>query len=389
MEEKEKNELGIYIHIPFCKKKCDYCDFLSFDNVKDKIGNKDLNSEIKKYIEKVILEIKSFDFSKYVVTTIYIGGGTPSYIDEKYIEEIIGGLKNKIQNESKTTKFEDIEITIEINPGTVANKKLKKYYEIGINRLSIGLQSVNDNLLKQIGRIHTYKEFEEVYNMAINIGFQSINFDLIIGLPNQTMEDVSKTIDIVKKLNPNHVSIYSLIIEEDTKIEKKILSGELKELDEEIERNMYWYIKNKLELIGYNHYEISNFAKKGKESKHNVNCWEQKEYIGFGLGAHSYIDKKRFFNIRVNKENINYEKEVQEIQNLIDMQKEYMILGLRMLKGISISKFKEKFIDNPIYIFKKELEYLVNQELLIIDGDIIKLSNKGLDFANLVWEQFV
>ena len=389
MEQKIKNELGIYVHIPFCKKKCDYCDFISFDKIRCKDESRNLKNEIEEYIKKVILEIKKFDFSNYRVTTIYIGGGTPSYIDEKYIEEIMRVLKDKITNESKASDLKKIESTIEINPGTVNNKKLKKYYEIGINRVSIGLQTVNDNLLKQIGRIHTYREFEEVYNMAVDTGFKNINFDLIIGLPNQTIEDISKTVDIVKKLNPNHVSIYSLIVEKETKLYQNIVSGKLKELDEEVERYMYWYLKNKLETLGYNHYEISNFAKKGKESKHNINCWKQKEYIGFGLGAHSYIDKVRFCNSLNNENDISYIKEIQEVQNVLDMQKEYMLLGLRMLKGVSISNFKEKFINNPIYVFKDELDYLVNKKLITIDGDYIKLSHKGLDFANLVWEEFI
>ena len=389
MEQKIKNELGIYVHIPFCKKKCDYCDFISFDKIRCKDGSRNLKNEIEVYVKKVISEIKKFDFSTYTVTTIYIGGGTPSYIDEKYIEEIMRVLKDKITNESKASDLKKIESTIEINPGTVNNKKLKKYYEIGINRVSIGLQTVNDNLLKQIGRIHTYREFEEVYNMAVDTGFKNINFDLIIGLPNQTIEDISKTVDIVKKLNPNHVSVYSLIVEKETKLYQNIVSGKLKELDEEVERYMYWYLKNKLEILGYNHYEISNFAKKGKESKHNINCWKQKEYIGFGLGAHSYIDKVRFCNSLNNENDISYIKEIQEVQNVLDMQKEYMLLGLRMLKGVSISNFKEKFINNPIYVFKDELDYLVNKKLITIDGDYIKLSHKGLDFANLVWEEFI
>ena len=394
-----ENELGIYIHIPFCKRKCDYCDFISFDRF---TCNSKLNDEIvRKYIDRVLLEIDNFDFSKYLVTTIYMGGGTPSYIDSKYITKIISKLKSKINNNCNNhNKFEDIEITIEINPGTVNKEKIKSYFNLGINRLSIGLQSVNDKLLKQIGRIHTYIEFEDVYNMAINEGFKNINFDLIIGLPNQTIEDISETIEVVKKLNPNHVSIYSLIVEEGTKLEKEISSGKLELIDENLERQMYWYVKNKLELLGYNHYEISNFSKKGKESKHNINCWKQKEYIGFGLSAHSYINNTRFYNTekeeKVTNENhkidrkiYNYIKVIEEIQTIEMQEKEYMLLGLRMLEGISIKSFKGKFINNPILVFKKELEELVDQELIIIDGDNIRLTNKGLDFGNLVWEQFI
>ncbi len=379
MKNDIRKELGIYIHIPFCKRKCDYCDFISFDNPKyiEK-------QNIEKYIEKVISEINAFDFSKYKITTIYIGGGTPSYIDVKYIKEIISEIRNNVK------KLENIEFTIEINPGTINSEKLEIYKEIGINRLSIGLQSMNDKLLNEVGRIHTYKEFEDVYNLAIQKGFENINFDLIIGLPNQTIEDIEKTLEKIKELNPNHVSIYSLILEEGTKLEEKISKKELECLDEELERQMYWNIKEYLESIGYIHYEISNFARKGKESKHNVNCWKQKEYIGFGLAAHSYINMTRYSNIqKEDKEIFEYENEIQEIQDIEEQKKEFMLLGLRMLQGVSIQEFKCKFQENPIFLFQKQLDKLVNEDLIDIDGDIIKLTKRGIDLANQVWQEFI
>ncbi len=402
LEIKNDNELGIYIHIPFCKKKCYYCDFTSFElnklvkNEEEQNENKQIENEIIfKYISNVIKEINEFDFSKFNVTTIYIGGGTPSYIDEKYIEDILMLLKQKIDacDKNKRTNqiaFNEIEITIEINPGTVNEMKFKKYKLIGINRLSIGLQSGNDKLLKTIGRIHTYQEFENVYNLARKIGFENMSFDLIIGLPNQTIVDIKNTLEIVKKLDPNHVSIYSLIVEEDTVLEEKIANNELELPEEEIERNMYWYVKNNLESMGYNHYEISNFSKKGKESKHNMNCWEQKQYIGFGLAAHSYINNIRFSN-QQNKDGeiYDYESFQEEKQNLEEAMNEYMLLGLRKINGVDISKFKEKYINNPIYVYMDQLNELVEKDMLIVDGNYIKLTNKGIDFANQVWEMFV
>lgn len=368
-------ELGIYIHIPFCKKKCDYCDFIS---------HCDKSNLIEEYIEKLKEEIKSnLNNKEYVVTTIYIGGGTPSFIDSKYIVDILNIIKEKYN-------LENTEITIEVNPGTVTEQKLVDYKQVGMNRLSIGLQETNNELLKQIGRIHTYEEFLETYDLARNSGFKNINVDLMIGLPNQSIQNIKESLNKVINLNPEHISVYSLILEEGTKLYQKYERGEIELPDEELERNMYWYVKNTLENSGYNHYEISNFSKKGYESKHNMNCWEQKEYIGFGLNAHSYVDGIRFSNTENLEEYINkVEKTIHEKQTLEDMKKEYMLLGLRKIEGISIQKFEEKFVENPIFLFRNELNKLVQEDLLEVDGDIIRLTNRGLDLANIVWEEFV
>ena len=387
----QEKELGIYIHIPFCKQKCYYCDFVSFSNKE---------GYIEKYVETLEREIDSYDLSNYNITTIYIGGGTPSRIPSEKIQEILEKIKQKILENQ--TKWEDIEITIELNPGTVDEEKIKKYKEIGINRLSIGLQSTNNKLLKEIGRIHTFEDFKSTYNLVKKVGFENINVDLMIGLPNQTISDVKESLNEIIKLNPTHVSVYSLIVEENTKMEQLINSKELQLPDEELERQMYWYVKNTLELNGYNHYEISNFAKKGKESKHNLNCWEQKEYIGLGLAAYSYLNGVRYGNTSNIEEYINVQdflnsseleesgiRIVDEVQSLEDKRKEYMLLGLRKIDGVSIQKFKEKFVENPIFLFRKELEKLVNEKLITIDGDCIRLTNKGLDLANIVWEEFV
>ena len=376
----EQKELGIYVHIPFCKRKCYYCDFVSFSDKCDKI---------EKYIETLIKELNTYNFEKYNVTTIYIGGGTPSFIESKYIIKIIDEIKSKIKNNS--TKFEDIEITLEVNPGTVNKEKLYEYRKNGINRLSIGLQSTSDRILKEIGRIHNYEDFLENYKNAKEVGFDNINVDLMLGLPNQSINDLKESLGKIIELNPNHISVYSLILEESTIIYQYVENGMMKLPSEELERQMYWYVKDTLELNGYKHYEISNFAKNGKESKHNLNCWEQKEYIGLGVAAHSYLDFKRYSNSQNLEEYIQdfTKKTIQEVQLKEDMKKEYMLLGLRKINGISITKFKEKFNDNPIYLFRKELEKLVKEDLIEIDLNQIKLTRKGLDFANLVWEEFV
>ena len=369
-------EIGVYIHIPFCKQKCLYCDFVSFAN----------KQELQKdYIQALKKEIQNWKNDEYKVKTIYIGGGTPSYIDSNDIVEII-----KLVGNAQS-------ITIEANPGTVTRQKLLDYKKAGINRLSIGLQSTNDTLLKQIGRIHNYNQFLETYNLARELGFNNINVDLMIGLPNQSIKGIKQSLEEVCKLNPEHISVYSLIVEENTPIQKLIDNGELELPDEEIERQMYWYVKDYLELNGYKHYEISNFAKPGFESEHNLDCWNQKEYIGFGVAAYSYLNKKRFGNISKLEEyiqncnNNNFEKNIilEEVQDKNQQMNEYMILGLRKIDGISIQNFEEKFNENPIILFRKELQKLYEEKLILIDGNVIKLSNKGLDLANIVWEEFV
>ena len=381
-----KPELGIYIHIPFCIQKCIYCDFVSYPN------KLNLQSD---YIEKLIKEIDGEKelFDKYNVTTIYIGGGTPSAIESKNIVRILEKIKQVIKIED----LRNIETTIEINPGTITKQKLLDYKQAGINRISIGLQSTNDKILKNIGRIHSYQDFLDSYQLIRSIGFNNVNVDLMIGLPNQTIKDIKESIEKIvnsKYGKPEHISTYSLIIEPNTQIEKLIDENKMKLPTDEEERKQYDYVKNMLELNEYEHYEISNFALKGKRSKHNTNCWEQKEYIGFGVAAHSYINKKRFSNT----ENLNtylqkdYKeiKTIHEIQNIEEEQKEYMLLGLRKIDGIEISKFKEKFNGiNPIFLFRNELEKLTKQKLIKIDLDNIKLTKKGLDLANIVWEEFI
>ena len=381
-----KNNFGVYIHIPFCKKKCNYCDFISFCN-KDNL--------IEEYIECLKKEIKEFNFLNKNVTTIYLGGGTPSYINSKFIVDVLKLIREKLSGNK--TSWKDLEITIEVNPGTVTREKLEMYKKVGINRLSIGLQETNNNLLKQIGRIHTFEDFLETYNLAKKVGFNNINVDLMIALPNQKISDIKESLEKIVSLKPNHISVYSLIIEEGTLIEKQVNQGKLKLPSEEEERNLYWYVKNFLEISGYNHYEISNFAKKGQESKHNLNCWNQEEYIGFGLASHSYVNKTRFCNISnlekyiENVKNNDFDKNriIEEKQTIEDEKKEFMMLGFRKIEGVSISKFKEKFSENPLFLYRKELNKLVNEGLIVVNLDNIKLTNKGLDLANIVFEEFV
>lgn len=373
---------GIYVHIPFCQKKCQYCDFISFANCEKNIK--------EKYVKALLAEIKNTKI-KDKVNTIYIGGGTPSILDAQQIQQILQAIYEQFAIEKEA------EVTIEINPGTVDFEKLKIYKNCGINRLSIGLQATQNRLLQMLGRIHQYEDFEKVFEEARKVGFRNINVDLMLGLPTQTLEEVEQSLEKVIQLKPEHISIYSLILEEGTALEKLVSNGELEMLPEDLERKMYWETKKILEQNGYEHYEISNFAKKGFCSKHNMSCWEQEEYVGFGVGAHSYMDKKRFSNLEnlpkylENVENGEFLQNqiLQETQNFEAQAKEYMMLGFRKLEGISISQFEQKFHIHPLFYFRFEISKLEGEGLIEVDLDKIRLTKKGLDFANLVFEEFV
>jgi len=386
-------EIGLYVHIPFCKQKCKYCDFTSFAGKENLIEEyiKWLCVEIKQVGEGIKLDVENKRSEEVLVKTIYIGGGTPSYIDEAHIKAIMQHIYDNYQVDKEA------EITIEINPGTVNESKLQEYKIAGINRLSIGVQSTNNELLEMLGRIHTYEEFENTYKLARNVGFNNINIDFMLGLPNQTMEDIENILETVQKLQPEHISVYSLILEEDTTITKLVNQNKLIMPQDELEREMYWAIKKGLEQQGYKHYEISNFAKNDMEAKHNTDCWNQKEYMGFGAGAHSYVDGARFSNTDELQDYIkNYKEDkpennfiLNEKQNEKSKMQEYMMLGLRKIDGVDCDKFETKFSKDVFEVFGTEIEKLLKQELIEVETGIIKLSNKGIDLANLVWEEFV
>ena len=399
-----EKELGIYVHIPFCIRKCAYCDFISYPN------KLEMQQE---YVKKLLEEI---DNAKQIinncnVTTVYIGGGTPSAINSKLIKRILYKIRDVISTKQKADNVATLEgidqeikgylgngiqeVTIEVNPGTVTRQKLEDYFEAGVNRLSIGLQSTSDFLLKSIGRIHTYKDFLDTYNMAVDVGFKNISVDLMIGLPYQTITDIKESIEKITNLSlkPQHISVYSLIVEENTPMERLLNEGKIVLPTDEEERNQYSYVKNTLEQKGYKHYEISNFCLPGKQAIHNTNCWDQKEYLGFGVAAHSYFDRKRFSNTNSLQQYLSESFEsfrtIDEVQSLEDQQKEFMLLGLRKIDGVDISAFKAKFAQNPLFLFRKKIQKLVDEGLLVVDLNQIRLTRRGLDLANIVWEQFV
>lgn len=375
-------DIGVYLHIPFCKQKCNYCDFTSYCNKDDLI---------KEYIECLKEEIRSRGNLNYHVKTIYIGGGTPSYIKSKYIEELLNEIAKNFDLD------ENAEISMELNPGTATEKGLDNYFQMGVNRISIGLQTSNDEILKKIGRIHNYKEFEKTIKYARKAGFRNINVDTMIGLPSQNIYDVEKTLIGLIDMEIPHISVYSLIIEPNTKLEKMVNNKEVELPDDEMERYMYWFAKRKLEENGYIHYEISNFAKMRNKCKHNVDCWNQSEYLGFGVSGASYENATRYVNTSSLEDYINNIKnkesfknvKIEEKQTKKMMMNEYMLLGLRKINGVNLTNFEIKFGKKAFDVFNKEITKLLGKNLIKIQGENIQLTNKGLDLANLVWEEFV
>lgn len=366
-------DLAIYIHIPFCKQKCKYCDFNSITTLEEE--------RIEKYIKAVNKQIEYYAKSsnEYEVATVYFGGGTPSVIDEKYINLILKNIKS-FYNISKSP-----EVTIEANPGTITREKLLNYIQYGINRISFGVQSLNDKMLKQIGRCHNTNDVIVGYKLAREVGFNNISLDLMFGLPGQDISDIENTLNGFIKLEPEHISTYSLKIEKGTPFYRLYNEGKIKLPTEDVEREMYYLIKKKLKENGYNQYEISNFSKPGYSSRHNISYWRRTDYLGFGVSASSCFNNIRFTNIYdINKyiENpINnfFEEEVLSKEIILS---EEVILGLRLCEGIEESKiYKEDW--------KKSVARLIKKGLLIKNNGRIMLTDKGLDLANQVFVEFI
>ncbi len=371
-------DLGLYIHIPFCQKKCYYCDFTSFPDKTD---------EISKYIDYVIKELSLYKEeigNDYIISNIFIGGGTPSSINEEYIEKILDHVYTNFNIKK------NIEVSIEVNPGSVTLEKARKYKDIGINRVSIGLQSLNDDLLKSIGRIHNSEDFYKSYEILKDVGFTNINIDLMFALPGQSLEDFLDSLEKVVNLDVTHISLYSLILEEGTYFYKLYQDGKLNMPSDEVDREMYHEAVNYLKDKGYEHYEISNFAKKAYECKQNLTYWKVNPYLGVGINSHSNLDNKRFSNVSDFK-NYYFKLDNEEFP-LYESEKinpemeigEYMILGLRLIEGVNKMEFFKRFQLDIYDIYKVEIAKNINNGLLIEDGNNIKLTSLGLDLANKV-----
>jgi len=351
--------LGLYIHIPFCKKKCFYCDFLSinYDDV--------LTDE---YISTIIKESQQYKYNS--ISTIYIGGGTPSVLSLKQLEKLIKHIKLNFDISNLQ------EFTVELNPESTTIEKLKLLYDENITRLSFGLQSINDNILQHLGRLHNFNKFQEVYNNAIRIGFDNINIDLMYGIQNQTLNDWEKTIDTVLKFNSNHISLYPLTIEQGTKFYQQNIK-----VDTDLQRQMYEIACNMFKINKFKHYEISNWAKEDKYSKHNKMYWQNKEYIGLGASSASYYKRYRFKNTLSISE---YIKNITQGKNSI-IEKEYIddtiynietiMLGLRLSDGVD-----EKYFYNK----KNILDKYINEGMLNIKNNKVSLTEEALFISNSI-----
>ncbi|MFR3155739.1 MAG: radical SAM family heme chaperone HemW [Christensenellales bacterium] len=382
-----RENIGIYIHIPFCKKKCFYCDFVSYENKENLI---------QEYIDAVCLEIlqNAEILSEYNISTIYFGGGTPSLIKVEYIEKILNTLKLFVTDEKEIK-----EITIEINPNSASLDKLGKYYNLGINRLSIGLQSTHDKILRNIGRLHTFNDFKEVLKNANAVGFKNISVDLIYPLPGLNLSGFKETLNSMIKLkdefNIKHISVYNLEVHENTRLDFLLKEGFVSLCNEDEEYKMREELNKRLQDNGFVKYEISNYAYPGFESKHNLCYWNQEKYIGFGVNASSFFNLKRYRNtsnidkyIDGIKNNKNIVVETEELDKL-SLMKEYIILKLRLSKGVEISEFKQKFGTDIFDIFNTEFNSLKKDNLVNITSKNISLTNRGEEVANIVWEMFV
>lgn len=375
---KNKN-LEIYIHIPFCVRKCAYCDFLSAP----------ANEETyERYVNALINEIKlnKVKMEGYKISSIFIGGGTPSILKGDAIANILSELGDAC------SICDNAEITIECNPGTVDEDKLLAYKKAGINRISFGLQSANDEELKKLGRIHTYEQFLDSYNMARKCDFKNINIDIMSALPNQTKESYIETLNKVIALNPEHISAYSLIVEEETPMYDWVENGQVSLPSEDDERQMYYDTKDILAKAGYRRYEISNYSKPGFECKHNIGYWQRADYLGFGIGAASLFENERFNNTRDLNKYLDNQRDIREDAQMLSLEnqmEEYMFLGLRMCDGVSIKKFESQFGKDIFSVYQKVIDKFVKEELLEIDGDMIKLTPFGNDISNYVMSEFL
>ncbi|MCX7884018.1 MAG: radical SAM family heme chaperone HemW [Caloramator sp.] len=363
---------SLYVHIPFCIKKCLYCDFNSYVRL-------DIQDD---YIKALLEEIERINQSKF--KTIFIGGGTPTILSISNLKKLLSELK----------KFNADEFTVETNPGTLDDEKAKILKEYGVNRVSIGLQAWQNNLLETLGRIHKLEDFLKSYDILNKIGFKNINIDLMFGIPNQSMTDWIQTIENVLKLEPNHLSCYSLIIEEGTPFYEMYEKNQLKLTYDDVEREMYYYAVEELSKKGINRYEISNFAKKGYECSHNITYWMDEEYIGVGAGAHSYIKNKRYSNYKNIEKYIEgiYSRSViekSEVIEIYDEMSEFMFMGLRMTKGIEKERFLKRFNKDVYDVYGDKINVLKQKNLIIDDGKNIMLTNKGIDISNQVFINFL
>lgn len=382
-----KKEAGLYIHIPFCLKKCGYCDFLSFGGCDEILQTR--------YIEALISEIQMYAGKGIRLDTVYIGGGTPSLLRAENIEKIMKAAQ------AAFCINKDAEITIEANPKTLTCEKLMAYRRAGINRLSIGAQSMNDHLLELMGRVHDSADFVNNFREARNAGFDNINVDLMFGIPEQTMEMWEDSLEQILNVSPEHISFYSLQLEEGTEFARKYRNGEMDLPDTELDRQMYHRGIEMLENAGYVHYEISNCAKPGKCSRHNIKYWNFDEYYAVGLGAHSFLYKEgrrcntsefeKYFEM-IGMGQLPRDESMYEEETIRDFMGEYVFTSLRKREGLSFEDFNETFGMDFFSVYSRQatvLDEYVRKGLVVITDTHITLTIKGIDHSNEIMAEFV
>lgn len=397
--------MELYLHIPFCVQKCSYCDFLSFpvdENTKDR------------YLHALLNELFFYGNLKYdesgqatpwhldEIETVYFGGGTPSVLGADRLLLLLDAIFANFRVKNGA------EITVELNPATITLVSLEKLQKKGVNRLSIGLQSTDNTQLVTLGRVHTYEDFQEIYTQAREVGFKNLNIDLISSIPGQSVKNYQETLQKVMELKPEHISAYSLIIEEGTPFYDRYVDHPELLPSEEEDREMYHLTKSMLEGAGYSRYEISNYATPGFESKHNIGYWKRIPYLGIGLGASSFYFSKRKKNFTILGEYLqfweNMEKTCRDanfrnfspFEEIVDLSKkdemsEYLFLGLRMTKGVSIREFEAQFGQKMMDVYGGEINKLQKEGLLVVEKakDRIYLTDFGMDVSNYVFEKFI
>lgn len=379
-------KLELYVHIPFCEEKCKYCDFLSF---------KADDGEKKAYVTQLIEEIKAQgqNYIDYLVSSIFIGGGTPTTLNGIWILDIMNAIRENFMVET------DAEVSIECNPGTLSTSKIMHIKKAGVNRISFGLQSSIEEELKELGRIHTYKDFLQSYQLAREYGFTNINVDLMSGLPKQTIDSYKTTLKRVCALKPEHISAYSLIIEPGTPFFEKYGSEEGAQLlpGENTDRELYALTKSILKEHGYERYEISNYAKPGRECRHNIGYWTGVSYLGFGVGASGYVmnrrfhvesDYRKYMSVKMQQDITPLYCDIEELDIKANME-EFMFLGLRLTKGVSRHEFNEKFGVDMFEVFDRQIKRNMMLKLMEYNSPYLRLTEKGLDLSNMVMSDFL
>ena len=375
-------QIGLYIHIPFCRQKCLYCDFPSWAGKE---------GQMQKYVDALTKEIRNRgqEYPDAEVVSVFFGGGTPTTLEISMLEQLMQAV---FENWNIAA---DAEITTEANPGTLGKEMADALKKMGFNRLSMGVQAWQNRLLKELGRIHTIESFQENFKAVRDAGFENVNTDLMFALPNQSMKDWQETVKNIVEMNPEHISAYSLILEEGTPFYDKYERGELSPAEEELDREMYHWAVEYLAKMGYEQYEISNFAKKGRQSRHNRIYWQAEEYLGMGLGSHSYMNGERFHNIYDLQEYIKADGDVSllkediEVSTEEDALAEFMFLGLRLAEGVSFERFRERFGQEMKNIYGNQIMELVKDGLLDEDEKGIRLTRRGVDISNYVFEKFL